>query len=83
MYSWSRRNRTGRGHLGATPLPILSWSGHRDYADIPAPDFSYWGHEMDSGERPACLVHHGAAGRGTDSARRQGLGVGKDAAVAR
>ena len=40
---------TGASALGGLPLPLLSWSGHADFADIPAPDFTFFGHEMDSG----------------------------------
>eukprot|EP00887_Chlorella_sp_A99_P001293 scaffold14.g1293.t1 len=48
IYQWSRPNRTGASHVGGVPVPVLSWSGHADFADIPAPDFTFFGHEMDS-----------------------------------
>lgn len=38
--------------------PILGYNGHRDFVDIPWPDYNFWGHEV------ARLVDEQASGAG-------------------
>lgn len=45
--SSSRRALAGKAAQPEVPLPMFLYDTKETHADIPFPDFSYWGHEMD------------------------------------